>query len=59
MPEHQLNDPDVDAIRQESTRAFMPEVVPMEIDPLELLAIPLGAFPRRSRHDAQDVPSDS
>ena len=44
VAEHQLNDPNVDAISEQSARAFMPEVVPAEIDPLKLLAIPFGAF---------------
>ena len=43
MSEHQLNDPDVDAIREQSTRAFVAQVVPAEIDPFELLSIPLVA----------------
>ena len=52
MAEHQLDDPDVDAVGQQAARAFVPQVVPAKIDPLELLAIPFGAFPRRPRFDA-------
>src|ERR1700720_4469807 len=40
VSEHQLNDPDVDAIREESTRAFVPQVVPVEVDSLQLLSVP-------------------
>ena len=42
----------VDAVRQQPTGSFVPEVVPAEIDPLKLLTIPRGARPRRSRLDA-------
>ena len=52
MAKHQLDDPDVHAIRQEPARAFVSEVVPAEIDPLKLLTIPRSTFPRRSRLDA-------
>ncbi len=52
MAEHQLDDPDVDAIRQQPARAFVSEVVPAEIDPLQLLTIPRRTLPRRSRFDA-------
>jgi hypothetical protein len=41
LPEHQLNDPDVDTVGQESTGPFVPKVMPAEIDPLELLTVPL------------------
>jgi len=37
MVEHQLDDADVDAIGEQPASAFMPQVVPAEIDPLELL----------------------
>ena len=43
MAEHELNDPNVDAIGEQSASAFMPEVVPAEIDPLKLLAVPRNA----------------
>jgi hypothetical protein len=35
VSEHQLNDTDVDAVREQAARAFVPQVVPAEIDPLE------------------------
>src|SRR2546425_13289839 len=34
VAEHQLNDSDVYAIRQQSTRSFVPQVVPVEVDSL-------------------------
>ena len=43
MSEHQLNDPDVDTVREQPARAFVAQVVPAEIDPLKLLAVPLLA----------------
>jgi hypothetical protein len=46
VPEHELNDADLDAVRQQPTRALMPQVVPSEIDPLELFP---DSIPRRSR----------
>ena len=52
VAEHQLDDPNVDAIRQEPARPFVSEVVPTEIDPLKLLTIPRSTLPRRSRFDA-------
>ena len=52
VAEHQLDDADVDAIGQQPARAFVPEIVPAEIDSLELLPIPRRTFPRRSRLDA-------
>jgi hypothetical protein len=36
VAEHQLDDPDVDAIGQEPARAFVSKVVPTEIDSLHL-----------------------
>jgi hypothetical protein len=44
--EHQLNDPDIDAVGEQPARAFVPQVVPAEVDPLELLTIPLRTLPR-------------
>ena len=35
VAEHQLDDADVDAVRQQAARAFVPQVVPAEIDPFE------------------------
>jgi hypothetical protein len=52
VAEHQLNDADVDAVGMQPAGAFVPEVVPAEIDPLELFTIPGGTLPRRSRFDA-------
>jgi hypothetical protein len=52
VAEHQLDDADVDAVSQQSACTFVPEVVPSEIDPLELLTIPRGTCPGRSRLDA-------
>ncbi len=46
VAEHQLDDPNVDAVRQEPARAFVSEVVPAEIDPLKLLTIPRGTLSR-------------
>jgi hypothetical protein len=33
VSEHHLNDADVDAVREQAARAFVPQVVPAEIDP--------------------------
>ena len=52
MTEHQLNDPDIDAVREQAAGALVPEVVPAEIDLPEPFAIPRGPSPRRSRLDA-------
>jgi hypothetical protein len=42
VAEHQLNDPNVDAVREQATtRALAAQVVPAEIDPFELFSIPL------------------
>ena len=51
VAEHQLNDADVDAVGMQPAGAFVPQVVPAEIDPLELLTIPGGTLSRRSRFD--------
>jgi hypothetical protein len=45
VPEHQLDDADVDPVRQQPTGALMPQVMPAEIDPLDLLGIPLRPVP--------------
>ena len=37
MAEHQLDDADVDAVREESTRAFVPQVVPAQIDTVRVV----------------------
>ena len=52
MSEHQLNDADVDAVREQAARAFVPQVVPAEIDPFELFPIPLRSLPSGLRFDA-------
>jgi hypothetical protein len=48
MSEHQLNGADVDAVGQEPTGAFVPEIVPMKVDLPQLGPIDastgLGAF---------------
>lgn len=45
MAEHQLDDADVDAVGEEAAGAFVPKVMPAEIDRLELLAVPRGVLP--------------
>jgi hypothetical protein len=46
VAEHdELNDPDVDAIREQVARALVTQVLPAEIDPLELFSIPLRSLP--------------
>ena len=45
MAEHQLNDADVDAIGEEATRAFVPQVVPSQIDLSQLLLVLLDGRP--------------
>jgi hypothetical protein len=52
VSEHQLNDADVDAVREQAARAFVPQVVPAEIDPFELFPIPLPSLPSRLWVDA-------
>jgi hypothetical protein len=52
VAEHQLNDADVDTVGQQSAGAFVSEIVPAQVDPLQLLTIPLGTFPRWSWLDA-------
>jgi hypothetical protein len=49
VPEHQLNDTDVDTVRQQAARAFVTQVVPAQIDALELFSIPLRSLPSRLR----------
>jgi hypothetical protein len=51
VSEHQLNDPDIDAVREQPTRALVAQVVPAEVDLLELFSIPLRSFPSRLRID--------
>ena len=52
VSEHQLDDADVDAVGEQPAGALVPKVVPVEIDPLELLAVPGRACPGRPRLDA-------
>jgi hypothetical protein len=52
VSEHQLNDPDVDAVREQAARAFVPPGVSAEIDPFELFPIPLRSLPSGLRFDA-------
>ena len=51
MSEHQLNDADVDAVREQATGALVAQVVPAKIDLLELFAIPLRSLSSRLRID--------
>jgi hypothetical protein len=41
VSEHQLDDADVDAVGKQPTCAFMPQVVPPQIDVLQLLCVPV------------------
>ena len=43
MPEHQLDDADVHAVGQQPARALVAQVVPPEVDALELFPIPGSA----------------
>ena len=52
VSEHQLNDPDVHAVREQPTRALVAQVVPAEVDLLELFAIPLRSLPSGLRLDS-------
>jgi hypothetical protein len=52
VSEHQLNDPDIDAVREQSTRAFVTKIVPPQIDPFELFSIPLRSLTSGLRLDA-------
>jgi hypothetical protein len=45
VSEHQLNDADGDAVREQPARAFVAQVVPAKIDPLERFSVPLRALP--------------
>jgi hypothetical protein len=51
VAEHQLDDADVDTVRELSTRALVAQVVPAEIDPFELFSIPLRPLSSRFRFD--------
>ena len=60
---HQLDDADVHTVGEEAAGAFLPKVMPAEIDPLDLLAVPgrpvlpgFGSMPcARSRSVSQAV----
>src|SRR5579862_2304175 len=52
MAQHQLNDPNVDAVCKQPTRALVPEVVPPQVDSSQLLLVPCQAFLSRSWFDA-------
>lgn len=52
VAEHQLDNADVDAVREQSARALVAQVVLAEIDAFELLSIPLRSLPSRLRFDA-------
>jgi hypothetical protein len=44
VSEHQLNDSNVDTVREQSTSALVTQIVPAEIDSVELLAISLRSL---------------
>jgi hypothetical protein len=44
VPEHQLDDPDVDVVCQESAGAFVTQIVPVPVNLLQLLAIDSDAM---------------
>jgi hypothetical protein len=52
VPEHQLNDANVHAVREQATRALVTQVVPAEVYLLELFSIPLRSLSSRLRIDA-------
>jgi hypothetical protein len=39
VPEHQLDDPDVDVVCQEAAGAFVTQIVPVQVNLLQLLAL--------------------
>jgi hypothetical protein len=39
VAEHQLNDPNVDAVRQQSARALVTQVMPTDVDSAQMLLI--------------------
>jgi hypothetical protein len=49
VAQHQLDDADVHAVSQEPAGALVSEVVPAEIDPPQLLPVPLAACPAAPR----------
>jgi hypothetical protein len=52
IAEHQLDDPDIDTVCEQATRALVPQVVPAKVDLLELFSIPLRSLSSRLRIDA-------
>ena len=52
MAEHQLDDPDVDAVRMQPGGALVSQVVPTEVDPLQVLSVPFLALLLAPRLDA-------
>jgi hypothetical protein len=51
VSEYQLNHADVNAVSQQPARAFVAQVVPPQIDPVQVLAIPGRAVSARPRRD--------
>jgi hypothetical protein len=52
VSEHQLDDADVDAVRQEPAGTLVPQVVPVEIDPRERVSIRhVVTWPQPHRRD--------
>ena len=57
MSQHQLDDSNVDAVGKQPAGAFVPQVVPAQIDSLKLFAIPFHAFlsgPRLAEREEAD-----
>jgi len=52
VAEHQLNDPHIDAVCEQATRAFATQIVPAEIDSFEPFSIPLRSLPSGLRFDS-------
>jgi hypothetical protein len=44
VAEHQLDDADVDAVGKQPTGTFVPQVVPAQIDALQMFAVPFGSL---------------
>src|SRR5258705_9034577 len=44
VAEHQLNDADVDAVREQPAGALVPQVVPSQVDALHLLSVPFRSL---------------
>ena len=64
VSEHQLDDADVHAVGEQATGAFVPQVVPAQVDALELFTVPDGARaaglgPRGRRRGASTSPTPS